>query len=87
MTLPTLTDLKNWSHSLAAIIGALMAAVGAVQLGLAQYDPSVSTKYAPQLIAFGGILAMISKAIDGINNAWSPGAAASPAAPVQVPRV
>ena len=67
--MPSLTDLRNISHSALAILGILSAVLGAVQMALSQYDPSISTAIAPQLLIIGGILVAVSKAIDSLNAA------------------
>lgn len=87
LSLPTLTDLRNWAHSLLAIIGVVAVGYGMVVNVIATSDPALNTKYANYILLIGSIITAVSKGIDSLNNALAPGAAnipATPAAPVPV---
>jgi hypothetical protein len=69
MTLPTLTTLRNWSHSLLPIIGVVGVGYGTVVNIIATSDPALNTKYANFILLVGGIITAVSKGIDSLNNA------------------
>ena len=79
MTLPTLTTMRNWAHSLLAIVGVIAMGYGVVVNVIATSDPALSTKYATPILLIGGILTAVSKAIDSANNAL--GGTPTPPAP------
>lgn len=81
MTLPTLTDIRNWAHSLIAILGVIAMGYGITVNIIATSDPGFQTKYANTILLIGGILAGASKLVDSLNNAISPGAASIGATP------
>lgn len=80
MNLPTLTDLRNWAHSLMAVLGVIAIGYGVVVNIIATSDPSLSTKYANYILLIGSIITGISKFIDSANNALG-GTPAPPAPP------
>jgi hypothetical protein len=69
LTFPTLTDIRNWAHSLIAILGVVGMGYGIVVNIIATSNPGLSTKYANVILLVGGILAGASKLIDSVNNA------------------
>lgn len=77
--MPTLTTLRNWAHSAAAIVGWLSLAFGIVQTSASSIVGS-NPKYGQWLAAAGAAIVLLSKLIDSLNNAISPGAADLPAA-------
>lgn len=66
--MPTLTTLRNWAHSAAAIVGWLSLAFGIVQTGTASLT-ATSAKYGQWLAAVGAGIVLLSKLIDSANNA------------------
>lgn len=84
MTLPTLTNLRNWCHSAAAIVGWLALVFGLAQTSLISLVGG-NPKYAQWIAGIGAGLVLLSKAIDSANNALggTPIVAAAPAAPSQ----
>lgn len=75
VSLPTLTDIRNWAHSLAAILGIVGILYGFVIEALNTSGVAIPTKYAVTITQFGALLVLASKGIDSLNNAISPGAA------------
>ena len=69
MNLPSLTDLKNWAHSLMAILGVIAIGYGITCNIIATSDPGFQTKYANQILLVGAIITGASKFIDSFNNA------------------
>jgi len=82
--MPTLTDLRNWSHSAAAIIGFLAVLIGLAQTAYVSIGGG-NAKYGQWLAAAGAIVVLVSKAIDSLNSALlggvTPGQPAPPANP------
>jgi hypothetical protein len=81
MTLPTLTTLREWAHSLIAVLGVIGMGYGVVVNIIATADPGLSTKYADVILLVGGILAAVSKGVDSLNNALG----GQPVVPPKVP--
>ena len=69
MRLPTLTTLREWSHSLMAILGVISIVYGGVVEALKTAGFTLPTQYAAQVAGFGVLLVSASKAIDSLNNA------------------
>lgn len=76
--IPTLTDLRNWCHSLAAVVGWLSLAFGIVQTSATSIIGG-NPKYGQWLAAIGAGIVLLSKLIDSANNALA-GTPAPPAA-------
>jgi hypothetical protein len=72
---PSLTDIRNWCHSLAAILGVAGILYGFVIEALHTSGVQIPTQYAVTITQFGALLVLASKGIDSLNNAISPGAA------------
>ena len=76
--MPTLTDLRNYAHSAAAIVGFLAVVVGLVQTSYVSLGGG-NAKYGQWIAAAGAIIVLVSKGIDSLNNAL--GGTPTPAAP------
>jgi hypothetical protein len=85
VTIPTLTDLRNWAHSLLAIVGVLAVIYGMAVNVIATSDPTLNTKYANYILLIGSIITAVSKGIDSLNNALGTTPAAGPVAAAASP--
>jgi hypothetical protein len=66
--MPTLTTLRNWCHSAAAVVGWLSLAFGIVQTSATSIIGG-NPKYGQWLAAVGAGIVLLSKLIDSANNA------------------
>lgn len=82
--MPTLTTLRNWAHSAAAVVGWLALAFGIVQTSASSIVGS-NPKYGQWLAAIGAGIVLLSKLVDSLNNAISPGAASIGSSPAPAP--
>lgn len=87
MTLPTLTTLRNWSHSLLAIAGVIAVIYGLTVNIVATSNPALNTKYANYILLIGSIITAVSKGIDSLNNALGGTPLVTPAAAPAAPAV
>lgn len=69
MKLPTLTVLSQWAHSIMAVLGVIAIGYGITVNIIATSDPTLSTKYANQILLVGAIITGASKFIDSLNAA------------------
>jgi hypothetical protein len=86
MTLPTLTTLRNWAHSAAAVVGWLSLAFGIVQTAAASIT-ATNPKYGQWLAAIGAGIVLLSKLIDSANAALlgiTPSGTTAPIVPAPV---
>lgn len=69
MKIPTLTDIKNWAHSLATFLGMAGAGLAVVVNFAHTFNNAIPTMYVDEIGAIGLAFVAISKAIDSWNNA------------------
>jgi hypothetical protein len=67
--LPNLTTLREWAHTLSAVVGILGVIYGLGIEALKTLGWTIPTQYAAQVAGFGALLVLASKGIDSLNNA------------------